>query len=127
MINNISKIPNGFCNGHALDEKLKFAALEAANKSHAPYSDSPSGVALVDSNGKVYKGSYVESAAFNPSLGPLQAAVVAFVAGGGGEYDEIVGAVLVEKDGAVVKQEDTVRLLLDSISPNCRFQIFLCS
>ncbi|KAJ1408157.1 Cytidine/deoxycytidylate deaminase, zinc-binding domain [Sesbania bispinosa] len=115
------------CNGHVIDDaKLRVAALEAANKSHAPYSDSPSGVALVDSRGKVYKGSYVESAAFNPSLGPVQAAVVAFVAGGGGEYGEIVGAVLVEKDGAAVKQEQTARLILHSISPNCYFKTFLC-
>ncbi|CAK8579439.1 unnamed protein product [Lathyrus sativus] len=121
------KLPNGVCNGETLDMKLKIAALEAANKSHAPYSDSPSGVAIVDCNGKIYKGSYVESAAFNPSLGPLQAAVVAFIAGGGGEYDEIVGAVLVEKDGAVVKQEGTVRLLMEAISPKCELQTFLCS
>ncbi|CAL5215035.1 unnamed protein product [Lathyrus oleraceus] len=121
------KLPNGVCNGDTIDMKLKIAALEAANKSHAPYSDSPSGVAIVDCNGKIYKGSYVESAAFNPSLGPLQAAVVAFIAGGGGEYDEIVGAVLVEKDGAVVKQEGTVRLLMEAISPKCELQTFLCS
>lgn len=68
----------------------------------------------------------MESAAFNPSLGPVQAALVAFVAGGGGEYEEIVEAVLVEKDGAVVKQEQTAKLLLSSISPNCQFETFLC-
>ena len=105
---------------------MKVAALEAANASHAPYSGSPSGVAIVDCGGKVYKGSYVESAAFNPSLGPVQAAVVAFVAGGGGGYEEIVGAVLVEKEGAPVRQEDTARLLLRSISPMCHFKAFLC-
>ncbi|KAK7285358.1 hypothetical protein RJT34_20127 [Clitoria ternatea] len=109
------------------DSELKVAALEAANLSHAPYSESPSGVAIVDRDGHVYKGSYVESAAFNPSLGPLQAALVAFVAGGGGGYDWIVGAVLVEKEGAKVKQEDTAKLLLHSISPNCHFNTFLCS
>ncbi|KAL1326355.1 hypothetical protein HN51_036428 [Arachis hypogaea] len=117
------------CNGHGTvvdDEKLKIAALEAANASHAPYSGSPSGVALVDCGGKVYKGSYMESAAFNPSLGPVQAAVVAFVAGGGGGYDEIVGAVLVEKEGAPVRQEETARLLMRSISATCSFQALLC-
>ncbi|PNX93978.1 cytidine deaminase [Trifolium pratense] len=121
------KLANGVCNGNTVNEKLKIAALEALNKSHAPYSDSPSGVAILDCNGKIYKGCYVESAAFNPSLGPLQVAVVAFIAGGGGEYDEIVGAVLVEKDGAVVKQEGTVKLLLEAISPKCELQTFLCS
>ncbi|CAL0332215.1 unnamed protein product [Lupinus luteus] len=120
-------------NGYATNsnDELKLEALEAANKSHAPYSGSPSGVALLDCEGKIYKGSYLESAAYNPSLGPVQAALVAFVAGGGGGggggYDQIVEAVLVEKDGAVIKQEQTARLLLNSISPNCHFTTFLCT
>ncbi|KAK7272766.1 hypothetical protein RJT34_29589 [Clitoria ternatea] len=107
--------------------KLRVAALEAANASHAPYSGSPSGVALLDSFGNVFKGSYVESAAYNPSLGPLQAALVAFVAGCGGGYEEVVAAVLVEKEGAVIKQEHTVRLLLQSISPHCHLKAFLAT
>ncbi|KAG5030096.1 hypothetical protein AAZX31_05G207900 [Glycine max] len=115
-----------YLNAHVPNHKLKIAALEAANKSHAPYSGSPSGVALLDCHGNVFKGSYMESAAFNPSLGPVQAALVAFVAGGGGDYDRIVGAALVEMDGAVVKQEHTARLLIHSISPNCQFDTFLC-
>ncbi|KAJ7973715.1 Cytidine deaminase [Quillaja saponaria] len=124
--NNLS---NGICNGNSskIDGKLKHAALEAANKSHAPYSGSPSGVALMDFEGKIYKGSYMESAAYNPSLGPVQAALVAYVAGGGEEYDKIVAAALVEKDGAVVKQEQTAKLLLQSISPQCEFKAFYCS
>ncbi|KAF2304741.1 hypothetical protein GH714_037785 [Hevea brasiliensis] len=81
-------------------DDLKYAALEAANKSHAPYSNCPSGVALMDCAGKVHRGSYMESAAYNPSLGPVQAALVAYVVGGGGDdYEKIVAAVLVEKKG----------------------------
>ncbi|XP_058722316.1 cytidine deaminase 1-like [Vicia villosa] len=111
--------------------KLKIAALEAANESHAPYSESPSGVALLDSRGNVYKGSYMESAAYNPSLGPVQTAIIGFIAGasagdGSAEYGELVEAVLVEKDDAVVKQESTARLLLSSIAPQCGFNMFLC-
>ena len=108
--------------------KLAVAALEAANASHAPYSASPSGVAVMDCEGKVYRGSYIESAAYNPSLGPLQAAIVAYVAGGcGGGYERLVAAVLVEKEGAVVNQEHTARLLLQAISPKCQFKVLLCS
>nr|DAD38390.1 TPA_asm: hypothetical protein HUJ06_009031 [Nelumbo nucifera] len=51
-------------------------SLEVANKSHAPYRGCPSRVALKDTEGKVYKGSYVESAAYNSNLGPVQAVVV---------------------------------------------------
>lgn len=122
---NTNYIPNGI--SVALCNDLKFAALEAANKSHAPYSKCPSGVALMDCEGKVYKGSYMESAAYNPSLGPVQAALVAYVAGGsGGGYERIVGAVLVEKEDAVVRQEYTARLLLQVISPKCEFKVFHC-
>lgn len=110
-----------------MNEELRVAALEAANKSHAPYSGCPSGLALVDGGGKIYKGSYMESAAFNPSVGPVQAALVAFVAGGGGKYEEIVAAVLVEKEGATVKQEATGRLLIRSIAPKCQFTALPCS
>ncbi|GLT47831.1 hypothetical protein SLA2020_214930 [Shorea laevis] len=116
-----------FANGEITGKDLKYAALNAANMSHAPYSGCPSGVALVDVEGKVYKGSYMESAAYNPSLGPVQAAIVAYVAnGGGGGYEKIVGAVLVEKADALIKQEHTARLLLQCISPNCELKVFHC-
>ncbi|KAK7358450.1 hypothetical protein VNO77_00378 [Canavalia gladiata] len=127
LLPNLDLRSDASCNGHVANDKLKIAALEAANKSHAPYSGSPSGVSLLDSHGNVFKGSYIESAAYNPSLGPVQAALIAFVAAAAGDYEEIVAAVLVEKDGAAVKQEQTARLLLHSISPNCHFTTFLCS
>ncbi|KAG7023653.1 Cytidine deaminase 1, partial [Cucurbita argyrosperma subsp. argyrosperma] len=116
------------CNGaHGSDwEKLKRAALDAANMSHAPYSRCPSGVALIDTDGQIYKGSYMESAAYNPSMGPVQTAIVSYVAGGGGGYERIVAAVLVEKDGVDVKQEHTARLLLQTISPECEFRVVHC-
>ncbi|KAI3422909.1 uncharacterized protein J3R85_011655, partial [Psidium guajava] len=117
---------NGFCDGPEADDELVAAALEAANESHAPYSKCPSGVAIVDREGKVYKGSYTESAAYNPSLGPVQAALVAYVAGGGGGYERIAGGVLVEMEGAVVRQEPTARLLMGLVSPKCEFRVVHC-
>lgn len=121
---------NGVCGARAVAKEevdlLTRAALEAANASHAPYSKCPSGVALRDSTGRVYRGSYMESAAYNPSLGPVQAALVAFVVGGGGGYEGIVDAVLVEKEEAVVKQEHTARLLIQLVSPICEFRVVHC-
>ncbi|KAI3775576.1 hypothetical protein L1987_50155 [Smallanthus sonchifolius] len=99
------------------EEDLKNKALEAARESHAPYSGCPSGVALMDYEGKVYKGSYMESAAYNPSMMPVQAAVVAYMAAGGDGYERIVAAVLVEKEGVSVRQEATARLMLNHVSP----------
>ncbi|CAN6968019.1 unnamed protein product [Brassica oleracea var. botrytis] len=116
----------GVTNGHT-DSDLKLTALAAANRSYAPYSRCPSGVALVDCEGRVYRGWYMESAAYNPSLGPVQAALVDFVAnGGGGGFERIVGAVLVEKRDAVVRQEHTARMLLQVIAPKCDFEVFHC-
>ncbi|GAB2268320.1 hypothetical protein Dimus_003288 [Dionaea muscipula] len=109
------------------DDELILAALEAANRSHAPYSGCPSGVALMDADGRIHVGSYMESAAYNPSLGPAEAAVVAYVAAGSGDaYDRIVAAVLVEKEEAVVRQDDTVRLFLKAISPKSELHVINC-
>ncbi|QKJ87831.1 Cytidine deaminase [Paramixta manurensis] len=52
------------------------AAIQATNRSHAPYSQAHSGVALEMRSGAIYGGSYAENAAFNPSLPPLQAALI---------------------------------------------------
>uniref|UniRef100_A0A1J3CNZ6 cytidine deaminase n=1 Tax=Noccaea caerulescens TaxID=107243 RepID=A0A1J3CNZ6_NOCCA len=120
-------IPNGGHTDSDTYSNLKRTALSAANRSYSPYSRCPSGVALVDCEGKVYRGWYMESAAYNPSLGPVQAALVDFVANGGdGGFDRIVGAVLVEKKDAVVRQEHTARMLLQVIAPKCDFMVLHC-
>ncbi|QCD99204.1 cytidine deaminase [Vigna unguiculata] len=110
---------DALCNGHLHNHKLKNAALEAANKSHASYTASPSGVILLDCHDNIYKGSYLEFAAFNPSLDPIQAVLVAFVATGGGDYHNIVDVVLVEKEDVAVKQEQTARF--GSVKMNSRW------
>ncbi len=62
--------------GYALSgDELSEAAIAAANKSHTPYSKSPSGVALQCRDGRIFTGSYAENAAFNPTLPPLQGAL----------------------------------------------------
>src|SRR5437660_395256 len=57
------------------DDELVRAATIAARRAHAPYSKSPSGVAIRSQRGEVYSGTYLENAAFNPSLSPLQVAL----------------------------------------------------
>ncbi|KAH7434264.1 hypothetical protein KP509_06G008200 [Ceratopteris richardii] len=104
-------------------EILVTAATEAANRSHAPYTNSPSGVALLSRNGKIFCGSYMESVAYNPSLPPMQVALVSFVANCQGNYEDIVQAVLVEREKALIQFADTTKLLLEKISQNCEFYI----
>ncbi|KAI4376539.1 hypothetical protein MLD38_014289 [Melastoma candidum] len=113
-------------NINPVDYPLVQAALEAANASHSPYSNCPSGVALADRHGRFYKGSYAESAAFNPSMSPMQAAIVAYVAGGGGGYEGIVRGVLVEKEGVAVRQEETAKLFAKVVLPKCEFRVIHC-
>jgi cytidine deaminase len=72
------------------------AALKAANASYAPYTSGYAGVALKTSDGGIFTGSVAENAAFNPSMSPLEAAVVSLVISGGKAYADITDAVLVE-------------------------------
>lgn len=124
----LSDVRNEFHGLIASSERaLMREALAAARGSHAPYSGCPSGVAVLDCDGRVYRGSYVESvAACHLSLMPVQAALVSYMVGGGGGFERIVAAVLVEKEDAVVAQEETARLILNHISPKCEILVVHC-
>ncbi|MGC6405668.1 cytidine deaminase [Bisgaard Taxon 45] len=50
-------------------------ALKSANSAHAPYSKSYHGIAIETKDKQIYRGSYAENAAFNPSLPALQVAL----------------------------------------------------
>ncbi len=101
---------------------LVASAMKAAYSSYAPYSKSKSGIAIQMSDGKIYTGSYLENAAFNPSLSPLQAAVVSLVADLR-SYDEISEVVLVEEPESKISQEMPTRALLYSIAPQASFRV----
>ncbi|MEH2920259.1 cytidine deaminase [Samsonia erythrinae] len=75
-------------------------ALDAANRSHAPYSNAISGIALETTSGRIYTGRYAENAAFNPSLPPLQAALNLMSLAG--------EALCTIKRGAVVERRNAV-------------------
>jgi len=96
-------------------DELTVAALQAANQSYAPYSRSYAGVALKTSDG-IYTGSVAENAAFNPSMSPLEAAIVALTINGGKTYADIVDAVLVEAAQSTASQIDATRNVLATIT-----------
>jgi hypothetical protein len=73
----------------SLSASAATAALEAAQQSYAPYSRCPAGLAIVTAKGGVYSGPYLESAAYNPSLPPLQTAIVDAVIDGMPAYAEV--------------------------------------
>jgi len=92
------------------------AALAAANSSYAPYTSSFAGVALKTADGSLFTGSVAENAAFNPSMSPLEAAIVSLVISGGKSYSDIVDAVLVEATGSEASQLAASRAVLASVT-----------
>ena len=66
------------------------AAISAARSAYSPYTRCPAGVAVVTGNGGIYAGFCMESAAHNPGMLPLQAALVAaLVYGGLPDYEAV--------------------------------------
>lgn len=90
------------------------AAIAAANRSHMPYSKSPSGVALECKDGRIFSGSYAENAAFNPTLPPLQGALILLNLKGY-DYPDIQRAVLAEKADAPLIQWDATSATLKAL------------
>lgn len=118
--------PVGECNGEVkgaqLEKKLRDEAERAARGSHSPYSGCASGFSVADAEGKVYAGSYFESAAYNPSLGPIQAAMIAKVIGS--SVTEVVAAALVEKEKGLVSHEGTARAFLAAVAPSVKLHVY---
>ncbi|HET7436137.1 MAG TPA: cytidine deaminase [Thermoanaerobaculia bacterium] len=105
-------------NGLTLDtnDALLRAALDAANASYSPYARSYAGVALQTRDGAIFTGALAENAAFNPSMSPLEAAVVNLVIRGGKSYDDITDAAMVEVENAQASQLDTTQAVLRSMT-----------
>ena len=109
---------------------LTTAALKSAQMSYAPYSKAHSapytkahsGVAIATKSGRIFKGSYIENAAFNPSLSPLQTALAALIVGGE-QYSEISRVALVEVEGAPISQKALTEAALGAIAPAVRLEV----
>jgi cytidine deaminase len=102
-------------------DELFASALEAASRAYSPYTKSPSGVAVKSATNTVYQGAYIENAAYNPSLSPLQAALVGMIMAGE-KFDSISAVTLVELDDAPVSQMSVTAAVLDSIAPAARLR-----
>lgn len=95
-------------------DALSQAAISAANRSHTPYSHSPSGVALELACGTIFSGSYAENAAFNPTLPPLQGALN-LLSLHGYDYPAITRAILAERADAPLIQWDATAATLKAL------------
>jgi len=98
-------------------DALSLEALKAAEQAYAPYSRSPSGTAILTNTGRIFAGSYIENAAFNPSLPPLQAALAGYFAAGK-SAGEIQRAVLAEGEKSTISQHRTTKSTLAAFAPN---------
>ena len=103
-------------------ESVAQAARYAAANAYAPYSNSPSGVAIRSRRGNIYRGSYIENAAFNPSLPPLQVALVA-MALANEDFGEIAEVVLAEAANNSVSQLNATKSVLAVIAPRAEFRL----
>ncbi len=105
------------------DDPLVLKALSAAAQTYAPYTHNFAGCTLQVSEQKIYTGSYVECAAFNPSLSPLHTAIIRMHMDGLVTDGSITRAILVEKPTAI-SQRGIGELLLDSLAPDIRLEYY---
>lgn len=100
----------------ALPSEVAGALVAAGRRSHAPYSGTPAAVALRLDDGGVVGGAVLESVAFNPTIGPLQDALVGLLAAGH-ELGDIGAAWLAIPREARVGHEAGVRDALAAAAP----------
>ena len=99
------------------------AALSAAEKSYAPYTQNFAGCALETQAGEIYSGRYVESAAYNPSCPPLQSAILCMNMASLEAQRSLQRVVLVERP-TVVSLRNVTELLLGSWAPGIDLEYF---
>lgn len=104
-------------------DPLVLAALDAARQSYAPYTKSHSGAAIATRDGRISKGSYIENAAFNPSLPPLQTALTALILSGK-DCAEISRVALVEIENATISQKSVADATLATTAPGVAVEHF---
>ncbi|KIP65780.1 MULTISPECIES: cytidine deaminase [Vibrio] len=91
-------------------------AVTAMNISHAPYTNNLSGIALEMNSGRVFQGAYAENAAFNPSLPPLQVALIQILMAGE-QFEDIKAAALVENSQGKISHLADTQSTLEALNP----------
>jgi cytidine deaminase len=95
----------------------------AVRRAHAPYSKSPAAVALRLNDGNHVAGVSIESVAFNPTMSPLQSALIDLRAHGYRPADVAAAAIGVTSDGPVDYAAQT-RDLLAAVAPGVTLNVF---
>jgi cytidine deaminase len=107
----------------AAKDRVVAEALSAAGKSYAPYTQNFAGGALQTETGEIFSGRYAESAAYNPSVSPLQSTALCMNMASLKQQRSIRRAVLVEKPTAI-SQRNAAELLLESWAPGVELEYY---
>ena len=103
---------------------VSVAAMAAARAAYAPYSGTYAGVGLRTADGTIVEGRYAENAAFNPTLSPMQGAMIMLALAG--RFEAVIEeASLVEAaergirspDRFAASQRASTKAILSSIAP----------
>jgi cytidine deaminase len=105
-----------------VDSGMAPALLQAGRRAHAPYSRCPAAVLLTLADGTSVTGSTIESVAFNPTIGPLQSALVELIAHGQDTAD-IRTATLGQVSGGAVDFAHSTAELLSRVAPQAALTI----
>jgi cytidine deaminase len=89
-------------------------AIQAASESYAPYTNHFSGVAIETDDGKIYSGSHIENAAYNPTISPFQAALVDLLVHGK-SYSDISTMVLAQTTKSSLNHNQSTMEIWNSI------------
>lgn len=99
-----------------VDPDLASEAERAAQRAHAPYTSSFAGAVIRLKSGQLCRGSCVESVAFNPSVSPMQMALLSLW-WHGGQVQDIAGACLAEDPSSPITYKGSDAALLAAVAP----------
>jgi cytidine deaminase len=116
LVTGVVPRPDLALGANTLDAGVAEALLGAGRRAHAPYSKCPAAVVLTLRDGGLIAGAAIESVAFNPTMGPLQAALIDLVAHGY-EASDIAAATLGTVLGGAVDYAVSTAELLGKVAP----------
>ena len=132
MGNDVSIVTGNGGGEHGIDAILTAATLAAARtKCYSPYSGQVSAVGIRTKGNEVYAGGMLESAAFNPTLPPLQAALIDYYSRSQDArerdfpFEDIESVLLLESKHAAdtSSQVDATRATLKLLAPNAALEV----
>ncbi len=101
---------------HDTEDSVVAKALAAASLAYVPYSGNLAGCAIKTTGNRIVSGRNLESAAFNPSVSPLQAAIICMNLMNLQEPLAAERVVLVERP-TKVRQKESVQMLMKAFMP----------